>query len=206
MKLRLLLLFLAINVIATGGAFLWMLLQEPDTIPYEEWLAPREPNFPLAQVEADEVAIRNDDLLNAHDFVFSMGVGSGMYGLDVFRVDANGNANYVFTTGYGVWWQRVFRMSPVQVAKLRRLLIDVDYGSLARAYHADVCDGTQWCIRVDVNGATKQVYCNNYFPEAAERLAETVGNDLLPAHDGELRKARRILHSTARTFAAPLWR
>jgi hypothetical protein len=199
-------LFLPVALIPTGGAFLWAFLQEPATIPYEAWVVPRDPSFPLARTEPDGVEIRNDDMLNSPDFLFTMGVGSGMYGLDVFRVDATGNATYVFSTGHDHWWMRDFRMAPEQVAKLRRLLVDVDYRTMARAYYADVADGTQWGIRVDVNGSTKQVYCNNYFPEAAERLADTVRKDLLPAHDKELRSARRIFHSTARNIAAPLWR
>jgi hypothetical protein len=135
-----------------------------------------------------------------------MGVGSGMHGLNVFQVNASGNAAYVFSTGYDRWWKRDFRITPEQVAKLRRLLVEVDYGSMARSYHAGVCDGTQWYVRVEVNGVTKQVYCDNYFPEAAVRLGEAVRKDLLSAYDEELRASRRILLSTARDFAAPLWR
>jgi hypothetical protein len=149
--------------------------------------------------------IRNEDLLDAPDFVFTMGVGSGLNGLDVFRVDARGNAIYVFSTGDDVWWRRDFRIPPAEIAGLRRLLVEVDFASLERAYHANAVDGTQWCIRVELSGSAKRVYCNNYFPEAAKQLADAVGK-LLPAHDGELREARRIFQSTARTFAAPLWR
>jgi hypothetical protein len=182
------------------------LLQRPAAIPYEVWIAPDAPSFPLARTEPGDVAIRNDDLLNGRDFVFTMGVGSGMHGLNVFRVDATGNATYVFSTGYGDWWKRDFRMPPSEVATLRRLLVEVDYASMGRAYHADIWDGTQWCIRVDVNGAARQVYCDNYFPDAAKRLADAVRDELLAAHDAELRTARRILKSTARSIAAPLWR
>jgi len=209
MRRRLLLLFLALIFIAVGGALVWVVLQKPQkppTIPYEAWIATRDPNFPLAKTKPDDVVIRNGDLLDGQDFVFTMGVGSGMYGLDVFRVDDSGNASYTFSTGYDDWWKRDFQISPAEVVKLRRLLVEVEYGTMARAYHANVLDGTQWCIRVDVNGATKQVYCNNYFPEAAERLADAVRQDLLPPHDEELRAARRIFQSQARGIAAALWR
>ena len=206
MRRRLLLLFLVLAFFATGGAVDWAFVRKPPTIPYEAWLAPYQPSLPLARTGADDVAIRNDDLLNGEDFVFAMGVGRGMHGLDVFRVDASGNASYIFLTGHVDWWKRDFKIPPAEVAKLRRLLVDVDYGSMTRSYHADVCDGTQWCIRVDVNGATKQVYCDNYFPEAAQRLADAVSKELLLAHDGELRAARRIFQFTARNIAASLWR
>src|SRR5436309_486170 len=130
MKRRLLLLFVALILIAAGGAFCWAALQKPPTIPYGAWIAPRDPSFPLAKSEPDDVAIRNDDLLNGQDFVFTMGVGSGMYGLNVFRVDASGNASYTFSTGYDYWWNRDFQISPAEVVKIRRLLVEIDYGSM----------------------------------------------------------------------------
>ena len=76
------------------------------------------PAFLPSETEPDDVAIRNGDLLNGQDFVFTMGVGNGMYGLDVFRVDASRNASYTFSTGYDDWWKRDFRISPAEVAKL----------------------------------------------------------------------------------------
>jgi hypothetical protein len=134
MRRWLLLLFLVLAFFATGSALFWAFLLKPPAIPYEAWIAPRDPSFPLARTEPDEAAIRNDDLLNGEDFVFTMGVGSGMYGLDVFRVDASGNASYVFSTGYDDWWKRDFRIPAAEVANLRRLLVKVDYRSMARAY------------------------------------------------------------------------
>ncbi|MBI3410854.1 MAG: hypothetical protein HY040_21160 [Planctomycetes bacterium] len=83
-------------------------------------------------------------MLHAGDFFFTMGVGSGMYGLDVFRVDSEGNATYVFSTGHDEWWRKEFKLPPSTLAKLRQLLVDVDFGALDRAYHANVADGTQW--------------------------------------------------------------
>jgi hypothetical protein len=91
------------------------------------------------------------------------------------------------------------------LAKLRQLLVDVNYASLKRAYHADVVDGTQWCICVDVAGATKKVYCNNYFPDAAVRLASAISQDVLPAHEEEIKSARRIWESTAQSAGSGLW-
>lgn len=205
MRRRLLILFVALTVLATGGAFLWSFLQKPETIPYDAWITRRDRSFPLARTEPNNVAIRNDDLLNADDFVFAMGVGSGMHGLHVFQVDASGSASYVFSTGRDRWWKQDFRIPSEQVVNLRQLLIEVDCGSMARAYHADVIDGWQWCIRIDVNGTTKKVYCNNFFPEAVQRLADFVRTDMLLRHDGELRSARRIHHSSAMKIAAPLW-
>jgi hypothetical protein len=188
--------------------FLWDYSQEPTSIPYEAWDVPHDPIFPLSKSEPDvnRNRIRNEDMLRADDFVFTMGVGSGMYGLDIFRVDAEGNATYIFSTGYGDWWRTEFKIPVPALVKLRQLLVDVDYASLERAYLADVCDGTQWCLRVDVAGTTKKVYCNNYFPDAAERLAIAISREVLPAHETELKRARRIWESSAKNAAAVLWR
>src|SRR5262245_36727142 len=120
------------------GLFLWRRSGPPPHIPYESWNAdfPFNERLPLAKTEPDGsmVRLRDDDLLNAGNSVFTMGVGSGLYGLDVFRVDAQGNARYVFQTGEGIWWEAEFELPVATLAKLRQLLVDVDYASLARAY------------------------------------------------------------------------
>jgi hypothetical protein len=73
------------------------------------------------------------------------------------RIDASGNATYVFSTR-GRWWKAGFDVPPSTVDKLRQLLVDVDYLALDRTYHAAVFDGTQWCIRVEAAGVSKNVY------------------------------------------------
>lgn len=209
---RAVLLTLLIGMPSCVVAFLfWTYTNQPPTISFGEWNAPADPVFPLDRTEPDAapIRLRNDDLLHATDFVFTMGVGSGMDGLDVFRVDAEGNATYIFanriTHGHVTWWQSEFKVEPAMLRKLRKLLIEVDYVSLERAYHAAVADGNQWCIRVDAAGVTKKVYCNNYFPEAAEKLAKLIGRELLPMHEEEIKTARRIWESTASAAAAGLW-
>ena len=117
-----------------------------------------------------------------------MGVGSGKEGLDVFRVDGAGNATYVFSATDETWWKATFTVSPEMLAKLRQTLIDSEFTLLQRSYDAGAVDGAQWCIRVDAAGATQKVYCNNYFPESAVRLANLIGKDLLPAHDDAMKR------------------
>ena len=199
--------FPAVVAAATLGWSAWFRWQAPSFIPYQAWAVPRDPDFPLARSEPDPAAVllRKKDLLEADDFVFTMGVGGGWHGLDVFRVDAEGNASYIFTTHDGRLWKAEFQVPAPTLAKLRQLLVDVNYASLKRAYHADIFDGTQWCIRVDVAGATKKVYCNNYFPDEAVRLASAISQDVLPAHEEEIKSARRIFESTAERARAGLW-
>jgi hypothetical protein len=71
-------------------------------------------------------------------------------------------------------------------AVARHRFWSIDYPSLKRAYHANVCDGTQWRIRLDVSDVTKKIYCANYFPSEVRRLADFIGGELLPAHDAEV--------------------
>jgi hypothetical protein len=210
MKRGIRLLFLAsLSALSTGSLvwLAWTQSQKPAMIPYEAWAVPRDPEFPLARCDPDPVQrrLRNDEIMSEDDFVFTMGVGSGMYGLDVFRVDASGDASYVFSTDRDAWWAVEFKATAAEVVKLRQLLVDIEFANLASGYHGDVCDGTQWCIRLDVAGITKRVYCNNYFPGATQKLANAISRELLPAHEAELKKARRIWESSAKTAAADLW-
>ncbi|MCI0462569.1 MAG: hypothetical protein L0Z62_36935 [Gemmataceae bacterium] len=179
----------------------------PPFISLDGWTAPPELPDHVRQYE-DEAAViqpRRVDLLQAEDFAFAIGVGSGMYGLEVFRVDGSGQASYLFRGEHGWWWRAEFQVPPEAVGRLRRLLAEIDYFSLKRAYFADVVDGTQWCIRVDAAGVTGTVYCDNHFPVAAMRLARFVGEEILPEYEAELSKARRLRESDARHASSDLW-
>jgi hypothetical protein len=210
MKRKRLFLILVAGAFVSAIAFAkWLSAGEPPSIPFDAWWGSDRPDFPLAKSEDDPSPsrLRSEHILGAEGFVFTMGVGSGLSGLDVFRVDAAGNAVYVFATGdsHGDWWRAEFTVAAPMVTHLRKLLVEIDYPSLKRAYHANVADGTQWCIRVDCAGIVKKMYCNNYFPAAAMRLAAAVGGEILPAHGPEIQKARRIWQATARSAAKGLW-
>jgi hypothetical protein len=185
----------------------WALLpREPPSIPYGAWSAPRRTAHPLHHSEADPspAVLTPRDLLQRDDFEFAMGVGSGLHGLDVFRVDGRGQASYVFANGER-WWRAEFQVSPALLARLRQLLVEVDYPSLKRAYYASVCDGTQWCIRVAAGGTARKVYCDNHFPDGARRLARFVGQELLPAHEDDIKEAGRITPAEAGKASSDLW-
>jgi hypothetical protein len=179
----------------------------PPSIDFEAWAAPEKPPVDERRYEdeAEGPEPRGVDLLRAEDFAFAMGVGSGMHALEVFRVNGSGQVSYLFRGERGWWWRAEFQVSAEAVARLRRLLVEVNYLSLKRRYYTDWMDGTQWCIRVDAGGVTKKVYCDNHFPPPAVRLASFIGRELLPAHEAEIQKAGRIRESDARRAASDLW-
>jgi hypothetical protein len=210
-KTKITLLMSAVGVLACAiAALYWDYSKRPSSIPYDAW--PRlegedfGEDFPLDRSEDDlsSPRLQTADILRADDFAFTMGIGSGKDGLDVFRVDHAGNASYVFSAD-GDWWKTEFTLPKDSLLQLRKLLIEIDYLSLKRAYHAALVDGTQWCIRVDASGLTKKVYCNNYFPEAAVRLASWVRQQLLLSDGVDVAKCRRIWQRTADNAAAGLW-
>jgi hypothetical protein len=130
-----------------------------------------------------------------------MAVGSNWLGLNVFRVDATGNASYVFKPWEkgraGHWRQARFKVTAEELARLRRVLQEIDYPSLKRGYSSKVMDGAQWYVRVRAGQATKDVGCSNYFPDEVVRLAQFIGQELLPAHGEQIRRAPRIKDEVA---------
>jgi hypothetical protein len=50
------------------------------------------------------------------------------------------------------------------------------------------------------------VYCDNHFPDAAVRLAQFVGQEVLPAHKAELEQGRRVSPDVGKKAASDLWR
>lgn len=194
-------------VICAVAIMAWLGSAKPRIIPYDAWSVRERHSFPLSNVTDDSSPpkIRRADIQESSDFLFTIGVGSGMFGLDIFGVSSSGKASFIFSTAPDEWWKAEFEVAPAHITRLRQLLVEVDYPSLKRAYHADVVDGTQWCMRLDVAGVAKHVYCDNHFPEPARRLARLVGSEILPAHEATIKKARRIGAESARRASDVLW-
>jgi hypothetical protein len=198
-------------VVAVAGICYLAAVEHPGPVSFEGWAPPAYPaeHAHWTKDEPNPPDLTEAQLLEADDFAFAMGVGSGWHGLSVFRMNAAGTASYVFPTDNGTrtgqWWRAEFQLAPEEVVRLRRFLQEVNYLSLKRYYHANVMDGTQWCIRVDSAGVTRKVYCNNSFPDAAVRLAEFIGQEVLPAHKASIQKARRISEEVSRRSAKDLW-
>jgi hypothetical protein len=168
---------------------------------------PRQTNFRLARTDDETPAAFVDDaqVLAAGDFHFLMGEGSGRDGYDVVNLWADGRCEYTFgqwqpvndpvhgwVTGK-VWRRAEFRMPADTVTALRRLLVDVDYFTLKRGYHANVCDGTQWIVKARAAGRAKRVYCNNHFPVKVIALSEFVRTRILDPHRAEITRAEPVV-------------
>jgi|ERR1043165_2730444 hypothetical protein len=185
----------------------WYASGPPPTVSYEQWSAPPHYDFPLSESKDDpgEKVIRPEQILHSQDFLFSMGVGSGLSGLDVLRVNQTGTASYTFRTSEEDCWTVTFQVSEPVVTKLRQTLVQMKYLELKRSYHAAVIDGTQWCIRLEVDGISKAVYCDNYFPAVVGQLAEFVRDEILHPNEKKIMRAWKIRPKAARDSAKDLW-
>lgn len=147
----------------------------------------------------DPVAAHAGDIdpVNAPDFAFAMGEGSGWHGFDIIRVGADGGCEYTFldsTDGLPVqdWKRATFRTDSSTVADLRRLVRDVNFFRLKKSYSSGAADGTQWFVKVDASGWRKGVWCDNYFPTEVRRLSAFVRERLLGPNQPALRTAARV--------------
>lgn len=146
------------------------------------------------------------NLLEAEGFVFALGEGSGLSGQEVFRVNAQGKATYVFLGRAEGWRRARFQIDRKIIGELRQLLLDVDFLSLKPVYsRGEIADGVQWCIRVDAAGGTKKVYCDNEFPEPIQRISAFIHEKILKAHQSALNTAGPISDRAASQDSAGLW-
>jgi len=176
------------------------------------------------------------EAVSGPNFLFTMGEGTGLHGYDVIQIWANGRCEYTFpdvrplmnplpatttqpTTAPGLtpadlapFRRAVFAVNPQVVADLRRLLVDIDYFNMKRAYRAPpdptanppaaqpaegatpvpVNNGTQWFVRVHVAAKEKGVWCDNHFPRQIMKLNDFVRTEIVEPN------------ATARGLAAPI--
>jgi len=80
-----------------------------------------------------------------------------------------------------------FEIAPQQLADLRKLLVEIDFFRLKRAYHGHVIDGGQAWAVVQASGKQKRVYCNNAFPESFEKLFRFIYGNVVERRAEELK-------------------
>ncbi len=166
------------------------------------------------------------EAVSGPDFVFTMGEGTGLHGYDVIQIWANGRCEYTFpdtrplmgdspatshpATGaassaadLAPFRRAFFAVDPQVVADLRRLLVDIDYFNMKRAYRAPpdasgaapsaasappadgaaasppAASGTQWFVRVHVGSKEKGVWCDNHFPRQIMKLNEFIRTEIV---------------------------
>lgn len=111
-----------------------------------------------------------------------------MDGLDTVVIDQDGSLvlhRRKWETDSGAGWETASAQLPREsVAGIRKAIEANDLLGLAKAYHADVFDGTQWVLWIRQGSHEKAVYFNNHFPDSilrfADRLDEIVARSAGP--------------------------
>jgi hypothetical protein len=141
--------------------------------------------FPLSGTEQDvawsdgsEFSLHPDDT-----FEFQFGQGSGWHGLNLLKVTADGRATYEYQADRG-WSRKTFVVGDRGLEHLVEKINALRIFGLPRAYHADVADGTQWCLLIKTGGRRKAIYCDNYFPAELRELAAFVHRDVVVGAGG----------------------
>ncbi len=117
----------------------------------------------------EDFHLRLDD-----SFEFQLGLGSGLHGLNLVKIFADGTASYVYETAGG-WNRKSFSVPRRDVERLVEKVNALRVFGLAQVYSdPNIEDGAQWCLLIKTGGRKKRVYCNNYFPGELQELAEFV--------------------------------
>jgi hypothetical protein len=137
-------------------------------------------------------------------FVFELGMGSGLDGLNVTTIDASRRASHVWAAGGtpDAWREVHFEVNQRELDELVRSLNDEHVLSLARRYEdKSIADGAQWILHVRTQGRDKYVYASNSFPPPLVRLARFVKEQIIDTRPDLVAK------SEPRTFdrAGHLW-
>jgi hypothetical protein len=136
------------------------------------------------------------DLINAPDFEFTCGDGSGMSGFSVLKVAADGRTSYVFMeygVGRQIWKYASFTVDPQTMAELRAMLQRGGYFRLKKSYtDTGIADGTQRFVKVIASGKRKGVWCDNYFPRAVEKIREFAERRIIRKHPAEIAGAVEV--------------
>jgi hypothetical protein len=140
----------------------------------------------------------------ATDLSLEMGDGGGADRYNTIKIGPDGRCQYVFfdrvqitrPDGGIAFEQRgrrtEFVIGPEVLADLRKLLVEIDFFRLKKAYYADAHDGTQRWAKLEVSGERKSVYCNNHFPPAFQKLYSFVWDKIIGSHNKELQNAQVI--------------
>jgi hypothetical protein len=234
---------ICLAVVAILAAAFWFRWVPGRPVPAEWARGGASPDNSLSYDVEEDVpsSVAGDvEAVSASNFLFSMGEGGGLHGFDVIQIWANGRCEYTYpdvrplldagsakaapTTGSAAppdsspFRRATFSVSPQTVADLRRLLVDVDFFNLKRAYRAPpspaanpapasarpadgagsdvsstpVDNGTQWFVRVHAGSHEKGVWCDNHFPRQIMKINDFIRTEVVEPN------------TTARGLAAPI--
>ena len=149
----------------------------------------------LAHTEDEKEAFPDGSksVLNANDFVFVLGQGSGWHGYNVLKVNTTGKCEYTFGgERTGKWQRAAFLLSAAELTELQAKIVETDLFALAKGYFFNAHDGTQWFVKVQGKSQRKSVYCDNYFPQEIVRLSQFVAERVMAGHKKEIDAAVAI--------------
>lgn len=222
-------LFICLSVVALLAAGFWLRWIPGRPVPPEWARGGDSPDNSLSYQTEEDVpsSVAGDmEAVSANRFLFTMGEGKGRHGYDVIQIWPNGRCEYTFPDARTVtassaatrpntvpgttppaelapFRRATFSVSPQVVADLRRLLVDIDYFNLKKAYRAPPSgtttppppsgqsvegvpgnptaeeDGTQWFVRVQAGSHEKAVWCDNHFPRSIMKLNDFVRTEIV---------------------------
>jgi hypothetical protein len=120
-----------------------------------------------------------------------LGRGSGQMGYDTICLDQNGAATVYrhVTRGRSLQLEKLTLLFPPdRVSMALASLKENGIYDLASEYHAKTHDGTQWVLRVVQGSQSKDVFCDNNFPQGIVSLATTMDGLFQKTADGLFQK------------------
>jgi hypothetical protein len=230
-------------VVALLAAAFWFRWIPGRPVPPEWARGGASPDNSLSyETEEDVPSSKADDVgaASSPNFLFTMGEGTGLRGYDVIQIWPNGRCEYTYSDArspldnspaqarlarapapspadLAPFRRAIFAVNPQVVADLRRLLIDINYFNLKRAYRAPPSptasppaasaqspdatpptgvppaeSGSQWFVRVHAGAHEKGVWCDNHFPRQIMTLNDFIRTQIVEPN------------TTARRLAAPI--
>jgi hypothetical protein len=150
----------------------------------------------------------------APDFALIVAQGSTLRGFNTLRVTSAGKCDFhyfvttkqIITAGNKRWglpegtiyidsiWRRAeFQLTNRMQRQLWEALRRANLFGLKDDYiDEEIADGTQWIVRLRMNGREKRIYCSNAFPESLRKLSGTLRKSIMVPHRMELVTATRI--------------
>jgi hypothetical protein len=114
-------------------------------------------------------------------FKLDFGRGSGWHGLDTVAIAQDGQTSLHRSRRNGSWERSSLRLSAEQIRAVARAVARHGLPRLAKEYHTDIADGTQWVLWIRQGQRQKATYFNNNFPDSIRHFARQL--------DGVLRSA-----------------
>jgi len=172
------------------------------------------PSFPLARAKPDRRPAFT--FLTSRPFHLEFGRGSGQGGLETVVLDQTGRtvlhrSQSEFRDDLRVgrirspYWERTeLKLPSESVQRIAQAILDLRLMQMARSYHADWYDGTQWVFWLQQKGQEKSVYFDNHFPTAIQSFAAILDAELQRAGLPAVRW-QRISRGPERSHDTAIW-